>query len=347
MHAKGFPSFLVPVMIIASSGCDNVEFGGFQLELQAPAPAQGMPTQIVLPDSLPTPLAPIQTGPVLYLVERSEGSEASLVAVASFTDEGYEPLPDVEEVPEMVERFAIGRFEPATEFVLLSRGARAGTFIADGFATADETTCRLRPSASGRVEIRPEASGERRFLAVAKDDLFAVGLESAAESVPIPGSPGMATLGPGSVTAAQIAMPAMNIPWPASIPGARQDLQPLVFDGGATQGLAASFVYGGEMDIGPEVPVAYGLFIASAPVGTRYEPIVAWYQRVGQDGKAFAQLLGAHDLQQAGAPDLLLEVFGEEARWFALLGTREGDWSMLYQDPCGVPAARGGIRTFR
>jgi hypothetical protein len=72
MHAKGFLSFFVPVMIIASAGCDNVEFGGFQLELQAPAPAEGMPAQIELPDSVPVPLTPIETGPVVYLVERGE-----------------------------------------------------------------------------------------------------------------------------------------------------------------------------------------------------------------------------------------------------------------------------------
>lgn len=347
MHTKGFPSFLVPVMIIACTGCDNVEFGGFQIELQAPTPAEGMPTQIELPDSLPVPLSPIATGPVLYLVERGEGSTATLIAVAALSEGLYEPLPDDEEIPDIVERFAIGRFERATEFILLSQGVRAGTFIADGTRQPDRSTCRLRPSAGGRVEIRPEATGERRFLAVAKADLSAWGIESAAAPAARPSSPGAATLDPGSVVAAQIAIPAMDIPWPPSIPGARRDLQPLDIDTVESGGLAASFVYGGDLSVGPAVPVAYSLFLASAPVGNRYEPIVAWYQRAGPDGKAFPRLLGAHDLHQEGSPDLLLEVFGEEARWMGLLGTREGEWSMVYEDPCGVPAARRGIRTFR
>jgi hypothetical protein len=153
-------------------------------------------------------------------------------------------------------------------------------------------------------------------------------------------------LDPGSVVATQIAISAMDVPWPPSIPGVRKDLQSLAIDSVAG-GLAASFVYGGDLSVGPAVPVAYSLFIASSPVGTRYEPVVAWYQRAGPDGKAFPRLLGGHDLRGSGAPDLLLEVFGEETRWLAVLGTRDGEWSILYEDSCGVPAARRGIRTFR
>jgi hypothetical protein len=346
MHAKGIRRFLAPVMIMGAVGCDNVEFGGFHVELQAPAPAQGMPEEIALPDSVPAPLAPIATGPVLYLVERGEGSEASLVAVAAVGEDGYEALPAIEETPDLVERFAIGRFESATEFVLFSRGTRVGTFVADGTAGSDTSTCRVRPLARGRVEVRPEAVGERRFLAIAKDDLSAVGLETASDPVPLPDPPSEAVLDAGSVTAAQIAMPEMDVPWPASIPGARRDLQPLAFEGDGGQGLATTLVYGGELRVGPELPVAYSLFIASIPVGTRYEPVVAWYQRNRQDGKAFPRLLAAHDVGSTGTPDLLFEVFGDEARWLALLGSRDGEWSMLYEDPCGLPAARGGIRTF-
>ncbi len=32
--------------------------------------------------------------------------------------------------------------------------------------------------------------------------------------------------------------------------------------------------------------------------------------------------------------------------WLAIVGVEEGEWRLLYQDPCGTPAAPEGMRTF-
>ncbi|MEX0856207.1 MAG: hypothetical protein WD056_01440 [Gemmatimonadota bacterium] len=347
MYAKGFPSFLVLVMIIVSSGCDNVEFGGFQVELRPPAPAVAPLVEVVEADTAGVPVVPLDLEPILYLLERGDGSAATLTAVAQFTEEGYIPLPDPDETPDFLTRFSAGRLDPGTEFDVLARGMRVGTFLADGTVGLDESTCLIRPSAGGLLELRPELEGEQHFLALVRSDAPVGDSLGSSRAAPTPVAPGNAALGAASVTAAQIVLQEMNIPWPASIPQARMDLQPLLTGAEGPMGLAATFVYGGTLGIGPVPAVAYGLFIVADLGATRPEPIVAWYQRSGADGKAFPRLLGAQDLYATGRPDLLLEVFGTDTRSLAVLGARDDDWSMLYEDPCGAPAARGGVRSFR
>jgi hypothetical protein len=87
MHAKGFAFLSVLVMIIAAPGCDNVAWGGIDVELRPPPPAERAPAVPTLeePDRV---LRELELGPILYLVERSTGSEATLVPVAQITDEG-------------------------------------------------------------------------------------------------------------------------------------------------------------------------------------------------------------------------------------------------------------------
>jgi hypothetical protein len=41
-----------------------------------------------------------------------------------------------------------------------------------------------------------------------------------------------------------------------------------------------------------------------------------------------------------GEEEILLEVFGADARWWAALDRENGAWSIAFQDPCGALEVR-------
>ncbi|MSR22505.1 MAG: hypothetical protein EXR92_03010 [Gemmatimonadetes bacterium] len=337
MREKGFRFLVGLVIITAATGCDNVAFGGIQVELRAPPPPPGSaPVEGALDLT-----APLDLGSILYLVERFEDSQASIVPVAVLADRGYRALPDSSQLPGLLDRFPLGRWEPGTEFTLFAQGVRAGTFITDGTSEVDASTCQARPRAVGRIELRPEAVSQQRFLALTPVDV-------PSSSGPL--TPGLiedAPLRAAATGLAQRLIPEMGVQWPPSIPAIRRDLQPIVLESGGAAGLAVSFVYGDGLVVGPPTRrLAYSLFILAEATPARYEPVFAWYQRYDSRGKAFPRFLAAHDAHGIGAPDALLEVFGESARWLAIVGPQEGQWRVLFQDGCGVPASADGLRTF-
>lgn len=338
MRTKGFALLPISVMIIALPGCDNVAWGGIDVEFKRPAAA-------VAADPAPPPedeedaLAPLEVGPVLYLVERGPGSEATLLPVAELRADGYVALPDPSEIPNLVERFGLDRWEAGTEFVLFHQGVRAGTLVADGSAAPDSATCQVRPRAEGRVELLPEAREARTLLALRKADL-----PGPVASGDYPGLVDDFQIRSGTLEVARSLIPQVEAPWPPSVLEIRRHHQPFPFDEG-TLGIAASFVYGDELSVGPAAPLAYGLFYLARREEGTFRPVVSWYQRVRDSGKAFPRFLEAYDVRGVGQPDVLLEVFGEDDRWLAVLGRRGDAWEILYRDPCGAPPSPEALRT--
>ncbi len=343
MYPKRFPQLVWLVMITGVTGCDNVAFGGIQVELQAPEEApravESSGTEAV-ESAAPEPLVPVSLDPLVYVVERSGGSRATILPIAQLSDGDYSPLPDTSDIPDLFERFAIDRWEAGTEFALMAQGSRVGTFIADGSTAQDRSACQLRPRGGGHVEVRPDAAGLDWFMAIPASN----GARS--PWMAIPGTED-ARLREASLNLAQRMIPVLGVLWPPSIPDVRRDLQPFSPGGGDGSGLAVSYVYGDRLAVGPAAPRAYSLFmIAAAEEGSdRYEPLLTWHQEA-VSRKAFPRFLAAHDHRDAGTPDAVLEVFGESARWYTILGARGEDWSVLYLDDCGEPASRGAIRSF-
>jgi len=339
MSNKGFPLFSALVMIIAMSGCDNVEWAGAHVELRPPPERAPVPERGPADPAEPV-LEPLDLGPVLYLVERRGRSEASVIPIAELSAREYRPLPGAEDVPDVVERFPLERWDPGTEFVLLAHGARVGTLTIDGSASRDTNTCELRPASRGRLELLPEASARQTFVAMRKEDL------------PDPLAPGgypdiqdTPQVRAGTLNVARLLIPQVQAPWPPSIPEIRRHHAPFPLGDGST-GLAASFIYDGALEVGPAPPLAYSLFYLAREEGGTFRPFASWYQRVRESGKAFPRLLAAHDVHGTGDPDVLLETFGEEDRWLTVLGLRDGSWGIVYQDPCGLQVPSGAIRTY-
>ena len=343
MRPKRFLRLALLVIITGAAACDNVAFGGIQIELRPPDRAPSSPNADSISEGAeaePEPLLPIELEPLLYLVERMDSGRASIVPIAQISGDGYSPLPDSAEFPDLIERFALARWEQGTEFSLLLHGSRVGTLISEGTTVADNSTCQERPRGRGYLEVRPETAELDRFLAVRAPE--SVGREPWFAVAPVGAD---ANLRAASLNLAQRMIPALGVPWPTSIPAVRRDLQPFSLERGDGSALAVSYVFGDQLSVGQPNPRAYSLFMLAAEGETRYEPILTWYQRATA-GKAFPRFVGAHDARGMGSPDAVLEVYGETDRWFAILGASGQDWSTLYSDPCGEPASRGAIRSF-
>lgn len=341
MRLKGFPLFVVCVILTGAPGCDNVRWDGVSVELRSAEPP---PREASLDQTEGEhPLEPLELGPLVYLATR-DGGEARLLPVAAWRGGRYEELPAAAETPDLVERFPLGRWDRGTEFVLLDAGMRAGILTSDGSVAADSTaSCRLRPAGRGRIELRPEAADRQRFLAVRRADLEAGLLPPSLLDVgPVAETSPAGTLRAGALVAGRQVIAEGEIPWPPTIPEILRDQRAIPL-GDDQEGMAATFVFGDEPAVGQPSPLAYSLFLLARREEDRWPAFWIWYQRA-EDGKAVPRLVGSGDLRGDGVPDLLLEVFGAESRWFAVAGQRDGEWSLLYSDACGTPPRPGAAR---
>lgn len=342
MRFKGFSLFAVCVILTLVPGCDNVSWGGLDVILRPPPP----PPSSLLPDteleSEERPPEPLELGPLVYLVDRS-GAAGRFLPVAEWRNGTYEALPDVGETPDLLPRFPLQRWEEGTEFVLMDRGMRAGTLISDGSVEADSTYCGIRPAGRGTVELRPGAEGGQVFFAVRKADVESGGFSPRPLAVvPHPGAGTAAVRQAGALSLARFIIPRADVPWPPAIPDILRDTRSFTLEDGG-EALAASLVFGDDLSVGTPAVTGYGLFALGRRDGDQWRPFWSWYQTARQ-GKAFPRLRAAGLLREEGEPELILEVFGTEERWLAILGEREGEWGLRYQDACGVSPATGALR---
>jgi hypothetical protein len=128
--------------------------------------------------------------------------------------------------------------------------------------------------------------------------------------------------------------------WPeVSLQNTRQDLQ--VFRPGRDENpsVVGTFLIQDQMAVGPAPDAAYSLLVVGTPRGNRFFRDYTWYRRVGDNGKGAPRFFSKLDWDGDGEEELLLEVFGSQARWWAALDREGTTWSLVFQEPCGTPAA--------
>jgi hypothetical protein len=340
MRAKGFPLLIPLVILTASPGCDNVEWGGTEFTVEPPPAVEAPPVdedaefEEVRPD-------PVVLGPLLYLVQRQGDGRGRLLPVAVRGPDGYGPLPDPAETPDLVERFPLERWEAGTEFILFSGGVRSGILTSDGSSELDASWCLPRAVGGGSLELRPGAMEQEWFLALRRDD---------------PGETpsSLEPLGPvavdddvrnASLDAARALIPRLGVPWPPSVLGIRERIGTFI-DGEGNRALAVSFVFDDGLRVGTPGPNAYSLFIISSEVEGAWEPAFSWHQRTSGADKQVPGFLAAHDVRATGSPDMVFELFGADDRWIAILGGPD-DPSIIFRDPCGRDPAPNALRVHR
>jgi hypothetical protein len=329
------PHWLLIVGIVtATNGCDNVSWGGMSLRLEGPpgdtlAPPPGAPGT----ESDAGPQR-IHYGPLLYAGIR-QGDSALVVPVAEFIDGRLQPLPQGEAAIQLAGQVLEERLSPGQKLTLFHQGTRIGTLtVSSPLGTATDY-CPPRAQALGHLELIPSASGAQRFLALENPSgrqwPFGVFQTLAAERAQRNAAQNLA----GE------ALNQLRAQWPAALQNIRQDLQLFQLSTGETPSVVASFLFQDQMEVGAAADEAYSLLILGEPRGTRFERTFTWYRRVGDEGKGAPRFFSWMDWDGDGEEEVLLEVFGEEARWWAALDRENGVWSVAFQDSCGGIETQG------
>jgi hypothetical protein len=318
----------IALIITGASGCDNVGWGGMDFEVRPPpepeveAAIEADPETTVEPERV--------EGPIL-LAGLRDGERADMVVVGEIRADALRHFPDPE-FPEDVERLD-ALTAPGAEWVLFSEGVRIGRFIVERSGPADGF-CGGRLALSGVVELVPSATGAERLLALPPDPAAARGREPYEEHQHVYDQR------VASLSIASEAIPRYGATWPElGVLDARDHIQAFQLRNTQGQSIAATFMSGDELAVGPPPQDAYSLFIVGQQrEGAEYAEAYSWYQDSGASGKAAPRYFDHLDLDDDGMDEIVLDVFGANARWFAGLSRRDGQWVRTFNDRCGAPA---------
>ncbi|MDX1645778.1 MAG: hypothetical protein R3304_01445 [Longimicrobiales bacterium] len=330
---------LAAVLILTgTTGCDNVAWGGIDVQLRSPgAPQQADPVAgdvVSEPDSVAK-----VPGPVL-LAGRRVGDRAELVVVGEVLSDGLSRFPDPR-YPRDASRLA-RLAEPGSEWVLFSEGVRVGRMIADTSGTAEEF-CGAGPRISGVVELIPTAAAVERLLAFPAADADGRAAEPYAPFDPYREHAHTYDQRVASLSIAGEAIARYGEPWPpGGVLGLRAHIQAFQLSDAERPWIAATFVSQDRLGIVSPRPGAYALFVMGRPVEGEYVETFTWYRSVEAEGKGVPRYHDHLDWDGDGADEILLDVFGAERRWFVGLDRQSGMWVRAYEDPCASdPAASG------
>lgn len=271
--------------------------------------------EIVLPD-----------GPVLYMGTRS-GSRVSVHPVAEIAPEGLRPL-DPDNIPGFEEAFVGRDLQPGTALTLFAEGVRVGTLRVDG-VDVEAGFCRPTPVASGAAEFVSGAGAATRFLAVPEG---AVADVTYADFQAVNHTYEQRVAGLGLASQALSRTGAI---WPPSVLETRADMQAIPLDGDPSGAIAATFMYDDRLSITePSSPRAYSLMVLGTGGPENYQLEHVWYRPVSEGGKAAARFFEQFDWDGDGQAEILLEVFGANARWAAALDRGPDGWATVFESGC-------------
>ncbi len=315
-------------IVVMATGCDNVSWGRFDVSLKPPpgttsaaTTAQGAPEEVE--DSLSVS----RERHFLFLATRT-GNSAVLTPIGELESGTLSALPREEEVPGFRVQFAQERMAPGARFTLFAEGTRVGTLtVGDNPATVSPY-CLARAQVEGTVELVPGASGAERFLALAHHigETFGYGsYRSHTHNY----DQRIASLNMGASL-----IPQVGATWPPSILDIRRDIQVFTLNGEDPPVVAATFVYQDQLLQQPAPDNAYSLFVLGQDRGAGYRPVLFRYRQVGEQGKGAPRYLSRLDWDRDGQEEILLDVFGEQTQWFAVVGRRGNRWQTVFEDPC-------------
>ncbi len=312
----------IAFMVIGLAGCDNVEWGGFDLSV-VPPPPTASPVNDELPD-----VERLPDRPILYHVSRGADG-AVIVPVGEVADQGIEAIDAGPDPDSFGARFISAFMRQDAELTLFRHGRRAGTVIVDS-AFVPTDACRQLPWATGTLELAGAAGDATEFLAMARTQ--------APPGTVMPGrnlQPERRMEVVGNIMAEHVlrARRAQLPNWAV----ARRQLQPFPVAGSQDLGFTATFLVGDQLQVGGD-DNGYSLFILYTPQPpTGYDTAYVNFTSYPVDGKAAPRVIDFLDWNRDGQADLLLEVFGSRSSWFEAVGRVGDDWRRTFRDRCTVP----------
>jgi hypothetical protein len=324
--------FLLVGIVMAATACDNVSWGGMEVGLHGPAADSVADVVGMVEADEPAPPA-ITLGPILYAGER-EGSLARIFPVAEITEAGLRPLPIGPEGEELASQLLSSRLRHGENLTLFHQGVRIGTMEVEEGRQSTGPFCGAPVQVVGHLQVTPEAAGVQRFLALEEEignqypfDPF-VELRSVYDQRV------------GSLNLGSQAIPLVGARWPTSLLEIRQDLQVFQLPGGEAPAVMATFLFRDQLQVGPAPSDAYSLMVLGEPRGSDFNLAYSWYRTVESGGKGAPRFFSRLDWDGDGDEEILLEVLGEDRRWFAALNRASDGWILTYEDPCGAPGSR-------
>lgn len=327
----------IAVILTVPSGCDNVKWGGVQVHVEQPSgnvTSQGASRTGAGSTSAPGHVIS-PTGPILLAGTR-KGDSATLAVVGAVDGDSLDAFPSDTASPGYRAYVTSRLLSPGARFVLFSEGVRVGGLTVSSTGL-DHRYCVARPTVTGVVELIPKAAAATRLLALP---------ESAASGRPYGMYQAMTDnyrQRVASLTLAVQEIRHVGATWPNSVLAARADIQAFQLQGAPTPSIAATFLYEDSLSTAaPEGVGAYALFLMASRQDTTYRTDFVWYRKAETSGKGAPQYFGHIDLSGDGRSEVLLDVFGNGIRWFALLGERNGRWGRTFEDPCGRSGSSAG-----
>lgn len=322
---------VLAVILTAGTGCDNVEWGEFRVELKPPPPVESSES-----DTADRPAATSspenQDGPILLAGTR-DGERASFVVVGEVVADVLAPFPDPR-FEEDTDRLT-ALTAPGSEWTLFSEGVRVGRMTTETAAPAS-AYCGERTMVSGVVELVPSAAAAVRLLA-----LPAGAVEDRAYE-PYREIQHDYDQRVASLTLAQDAITEFGATWPTlGVLDARDHIQSLQLRNAPGEAIAATFMHEDELGVGPPGPRAYALFVLGEQSGQEYTRSFAWYREVDTEGKGAPRYFDHLDWNGDGTDEILLDVLGANRRWFAALSRGDDGWARTFQDACGRGSSDG------
>jgi hypothetical protein len=313
----------LPVALILAFGsaCDNVEWGGADIEIVPPPPSASMVP--IAPDEQVFAEFGLPRGTVLFqLTQEEQGSR--LIPVAEVSGDSLRTLRRPAGVaPQAFEsRFRETVIPPGSQFDIFRRGARVGTFTVQG---AGEVTACGVPTATGNATVVAAATDVPQFLA------FRQGLSPTVRGEYSPPQINGSIRTYASIVAERLILQA-GLPRPRSWQGAQRDLQAVEIAQGGNPEMAATYLVGDQLAVGAADPQGYSIFyLADYEQRRGYSPIYQEVRDYRQGGKAAPVLVDYLNWDQDEGQEILLQVFGEDQSWYAALSAKGGRWTKVWE----------------
>lgn len=311
----------VAVLIVSvTAGCDNVVWGGTDIQIVPPPPPFA---EVVETDAQAFGELGLPRGPVIFHLVQEEG-QTRLIPVAEVAGD---QLRAVRRPADVSEQAYEGRFRETVipvgaQFDVFRRGSRVGTFVAHSEGPIN--ACGV-PTVVGNATVVAAAVGADDYL------VFRQGLAPTGRGE---FSPPQVT-GPirtyASIVAERLILQA-GLPRPRSWSGAQAELQPVEIMAGGHPEMAATYLVGDNLQVGPGDPNGYSVFyLADYETQRGYMPVYTEVRDYRQTGKAAPRLIDYVDWDGDGNPELLLEVYGREGSWYQAIAQRGGEWQRIFE----------------
>lgn len=310
------------LILTALSACDNVKWGGSEVQLVPPPPAGG--ARDVSESAQTYADLGLPSGTVVFHVFKT-AQGARVVPVAEVSGDSLRTLRRPAGVaPEAYEsRFRQAVLENGAQLDLFRRGAAVGTVQIQ--AAGPVTPCGV-PTASGVATTVAAAADVGEFLA------FRRGLAPRVigEYAPPQVTGSMRTF--ASIVAERLVLQ-NGLPRPRSWPGAQRDMQPVEVVGGGTPEMVATYLVGDSLGVGAGQPDGYSiLYAASYETRTGYTPFYTEVRDYRRTGKAAPKLVDYLNWNGRGGPEMLIQVFGPEQAWYEVVSMDRGNrWTKVWE----------------